>query len=407
MSKLKTVVVVNDFDYINGGAAKVAINTAELLAKSGIKVYFFSATHNNKEKNSDIQYISTNQEESLKDKNKIRGALNGIYNIKAKKELGKLLDKLDKETTIIHIHGWMKALSSSIFDAINKKGFKCAVTFHDYFLMCPNGGFFDYKSNKICKKNPLSLRCITCNCDSRNYLFKIYRVIRQFVQNKIVKINKKIKYAISISDFSYNILKCGLAEDTIVEKINNPVDIKKYKDRIKAEENSYYLYVGRISKEKGVNLFCKVITELKLKGIVVGDGNQKETLQKEYPNIDFAGWKNKEEVEKIMKNARTLVFPSLWYEAAPLTTLEAQSIGLPCVVSDCSAAIENIRNENNGLIFDINNIKDLLEKIYSTKDNTLLKKLSENSYYEYWKKVTESDKYEQKLLNFFNIILKG
>ena len=41
--------------------------------------------------------------------------MNGIYNIKAKKKLEKLLKTLDNRTTIIYIHGWTKALSSSIY----------------------------------------------------------------------------------------------------------------------------------------------------------------------------------------------------------------------------------------------------------------------------------------------------
>ncbi len=406
MSKVKTVVVINDFDYVNGGAAKVAINTAELLANHGIKVYYFSATNKHENNNPNIEYISTHQEESLKDKNKIRGAINGIYNFKAKKELEKLLDTLDKETTIIHVHGWMKALSSSIFSAINKNKFKSVVTFHDYFFMCPNGGFFNYKKNKICKLKPLSIKCIKCNCDSRNYMFKIYRIVRQFVQSKVVKLDKKIQYAISISDFSYNVLKDGLLESTIVEKINNPIEVEKNEKKIDAEKNNYYLYVGRVSKEKGVNLFCEAISKLNIKGIVVGDGNQKKLLQKKYSSIEFVGWKDNKEVTKYMKNARVLVFPSLCYEGAPLTTLEANSIGLPCIVSNCSAAIENINNNNNGLIFDIEDINDLIEKIKKTKDDKLVKKLSENCYNYFWN-INKSNNYEEKILNFFERILKN
>ena len=36
----------------------------------------------------------------------------------------------------------------------------------------------------------------------------------------------------------------------------------------------------RISKEKGVDIFCKAITELGLEGIAVGDGDEKEKLEK-------------------------------------------------------------------------------------------------------------------------------
>ena len=402
MSDLRTVVVINDFDYINGGAAKVAISTAKLLARKGLKIYFFSATNKKKENDENIEYFSTNQEEALQDNNKLRGSINGIYNIKAKRELGKLLDKLDRETTVIHIHGWMKALSSSIFDAIYKRKFKFVVTFHDYFSICPNGGFFNYKKNEICCLQPLSWKCIKCNCDSRNYAFKIYRVIRQFIQNKIVRINSKIKYAISISDFSYKILKDSFSKNIKVAKIKNPIEIDKSNNRIKAENNNYYLYVGRVSKEKGVNLFCEAITQLKLKGLVVGDGNQRKILQKEYSNIEFKGWKNKEEVKSIMENAKALIFPSLCYETAPLTTLEAQAIGLPCIISNNCAAIENIQNEKNGLIFNSNDINSLKEEILKFEKEIDLKELSKNCYNDYWNSKNE---YEEELVAFYKKML--
>ena len=45
-----------------------------------------------------------------------------------------------------------------------------------------------------------------CNCDSRNYFFKQYRIFRQFVQNKIVKFNDRLTDVISISEFSEKIL---------------------------------------------------------------------------------------------------------------------------------------------------------------------------------------------------------
>ncbi len=405
MSNIKTVVIINDFDYVNGGASKVAINTAEGLANVGIKVYFFSAVHGEYNWNKqNIEFITTNQKESLNDKNKIRGALNGIYNVKAKKKLEELLDTLDKKTTIVHIHTWIKALSSSIFSAICKKNFKFVVTFHDYFSMCPNGGFYNYKKNEICKYEPLSLNCIRCNCDSRNYFFKIYRILRQFVQNKIVKINEKIDNVISISDFSRNILIKGLKKDVNIMKISNPIDIQK-EIEIKPSKNNYYIYVGRVSKEKGVDLFCNAITNLNCEGIVVGDGNQREILEKKYPNIQFKGWKNKNEVKEYMKKARALVFPSLWYEGAPLTVLEAMAIGLPCIVSDCSAAKENIENEYTGLIYKSKEVEELEKKIKKCNKNDFINRLGLNSYKKYWNSGYGKEKYTKEVIEFYNKIL--
>lgn len=358
---VKTVVIVNDFNYTQGGASKVAIDTARILKEENMKVIFFSAVNKENEKIDGVKYISTNQNEALKEKNKIKGALNGIYNLKAKKEFKKLLSTLDKDTTIIHVHGWTKALSSSIFDIAFKMKFKVVLTLHDYFTACPNGGYFNYRKNEICHLKPLSWKCIKCNCDSRNYGFKLYRVVRQFVQNKIVKLNDRLENVITISEFSEKILKPTLGKNTKIRRIYNPIDIDENAEKVDPSKNEYYLYVGRISKEKGVDLFCQAITELEYKGIAVGDGDEREKLEKQYPNIEFTGWKNKDEVKQYMKGARALIFPSRWYETAGLTVLEAQALEIPCIISGNTSSEEFAFN--NKMIFEQNNLNDLKEKI--------------------------------------------
>lgn len=372
---VKTVVIVNDFNYTQGGASKVAIDTARLLKEEDIKVLFFSAVNKEKEKIDGVEYISTNQNEALKEKNKIKGALNSIYNLKAKKEFKKVLNTLDKDTTIIHVHGWTKALSSSIFDIAFKMNFKVVLTLHDYFTACPNGGYFNYRKNEICHLKPLSWKCIKCNCDSRNYGFKLYRVIRQFVQNKIVKLNERLENVITISEFSEKILKSTLGKNTKIARIYNPIDIDENAEKVDPSKNEYYLYVGRISKEKGVDLFCQAITDLGLKGIVVGDGDEKVKLESQYPNIEFTGWKNEDEVKQYMKDARALIFPSRWYEGAPLTPLEAMQFGIPCLVSNVSSAIDYIKN--NGEIFNLN-FESIKEKITTYEKN--IKIYSKNAF---------------------------
>jgi len=386
---LKNIVVVNDFDYIQGGASKVAIQTANVLAESkyDLNVYFFSAVHDDKSNlNEKVIQVCSNQKEALKEKNKIKGFFNGLYNFKSKKKFKELLKTLDNDETIIHVHGWTKALSSSVFDIAFKMNFKVVLTMHDYFTACPNGGYFNYKKNEICHLKPLSWKCIKCNCDSRNYFFKLYRILRQFIQNKIVKLNDKLTDVISISDFSEKILKETLNPKTKIHKVYNP--IQRYDDKtINILNNKNYLYVGRITKEKGVDLFCEAITQLDLPGIVVGDGPQFDNLSSKYSNINFVGWKNSEDVREFMKKSRCLVMPSRWYECAPLTNLEALEIGIPSLVSDCCAASDVSRIDlNTGNTFELS-IEDLKNKLIdfnivpSKKDiDRVLKKYDYNGY---------------------------
>lgn len=367
MKNIKNIVVINDFNYVQGGASKVAIDTANLLCND-CNVYFFSG--DGKEDNDldeKVINVCTYQGEALKEKNKIKGSINGIYNYKAKSELKKLLSTLDKNDTVIHVHGWTKCLSCSIFDISWKMGFKLILTLHDYFSACPNGGYFNYCRNRICKLDPLSIKCIRCNCDSRNYFFKIYRVARQFVQNKIVKLNDRLKYAITISDFSENILRKTLNPEIKIYRVYNPINFMNEVMNDNLEKDDYYLYVGRISKEKGVDIFCKAISELKLKGIVVGDGSEKTILKNKYSFINFVGWKNSNEVKEYMSKAKALVFPSLWYETMGLTVIEAQSLGCYVIVNCDTAAKEFIFNPELGTIY--NGIDDLKEKINDFENN--------------------------------------
>lgn len=353
------VVIINDFDYIQGGASKVAIDTANLLVQKGLNVYFFSAVHGDDDSlDRRVVSICTNQYECLKDKNKIRGFFNGLYNFSAKKMLKKLLKSLDKKNTIVHVHGWTKGLSCSIFDVLFQLNFKFVLTLHDYFTACPNGGYFNYKKNQICHFHPLSFKCIRCNCDSRNYLFKLYRLLRQFLQNKVVCVNSKLENVIAISEFSVKILKKTLPSSTKIYRINNPIDVEIPILKPNLDDNKYYLYVGRVSKEKGVDIFCRAITDLNLVGIVVGDGDQKQVLQEKYPNIDFVGWKNHDDVKKYMFGAKALIFPSRWYETAGLTILEALFLGIPCFASDCSAGRDYISSSNW-----FSDVEDLKQKI--------------------------------------------
>ena len=392
---LRNIIIINDFNYVQGGASKIAIDTARILNDTDLNIYFFSAVNKEEENIKGIKYVSSNQNEALKEKNKFKGLVNGIYNFKAKKELKKLLRQLNNKETIIHVHGWTKALSSSVFDIAFKMNFRIVLTLHDYFTACPNGGYFNYKKNEICYYKPLSWKCIKCNCDSRNYFFKLYRIIRQFVQNKIVKLNDKLENVISISEFSEKILKNTLGKNTKITRIYNPIELNN-EEFIESSNNEYFLYVGRIDKEKGVDLFCQAITELNKSGIVVGDGNEREKLQKEYPHIEFTGWKNKIEVKKYMKNARALIFPSRWYETAGLTVLEAQSIGLPCIVSKNTAASEFIEYKNNGFLFE--NLEDLKDKIKQI-DNI---KMETNNIEKF-----NYQNYKENIIELYNKILLG
>ena len=399
------VIIVNDFDYIQGGASKVAIETANLLYEKKVNTYFFSAVHSNESKiKSNV--INLNQKEMIKDPNKIRGIFNNLFNVRALIEFNHLLEQFDPLDTIIHVHGWTKALSSSIFYIAFKKNFKVVITAHDYFIPCPNGGLFNYQTNNSCNLKPLSKKCLICNCDSRNMFFKIFRIIRHVIQNKIIKLPNKLQYIITISQFSENIIKEYLNSDFIY-RIYNPTSITIKHPIIELKPNKPFIYVGRLSKEKGIYELLEAISTTKHELLVVGDGPEKEQLvacYSDYKNIHFTGWKSQEEVIKLMRQAKALILPSLWYEGAPLVLFEAMSIGLPCLVSNKCSAIDFIINNKDGKWFNPNNKHSIINALNISIND--LKTFSVHSYKKYWENPFTEERYINSLIEIYSKILK-
>ena len=398
---IRTVITVSDYGQVNGGSAKVAIESAVALANIVKESILFCAVGDNFEDllSKNVKVICLNQYDILNNPNRFKAILQGLWNEEARCEFKKLLQTKNPNETIIHVHSWSNAISSSIFKTAENLGFKVVITIHDYFLACPNGGFYNYKKNHICKLTPLSLKCILCNCDSRKYLHKIWRVFRQFILNNSIKKRKNISY-IFISDFSENILTKYINPNKRY-RVNNPIEIK---NRLKtdAPNNEIYLYIGRLTKEKGVCLFCEVISSLKVKAVVIGDGYLLPELKEKYKDIEFTGWLDYINMRKYILNARCLVFPSLWYECSPLTISEVQAFGIPCIVSDCCAGKDFISKE---LLFNTNNFESLKEKILAFKNNETVEYWNNKIYNEFNENKFSTQNYIKNLLNVYRDVL--
>lgn len=380
MKEIRNIVIVCDYAFFEGGAANVAMQSVLAFAKyTDLNVYCFAGNGEPCEalKNSGAKIIALKMPDLLGNKNRADAFIKGIYNKKAGEELGKLLQTLDREKTVVHIHTWTKVLSSSVFEACNRLDFRTFLTVHEYFLACPNGALYNYVEHRICELNPLSFNCLACNCDARNYPQKIWRCIRQAKQNSVIRKFNKLSY-VFISEYQEAQLLRRMPTPNQKYLVKNPINVGK-RMHISPEENSNFLYIGRLSLEKGPQLFCEAITKAGVHGVVIGKGPLEDELKSRYPNIEFTGWLNKEEINEQLKKSRALIFPTLWYEGSPLTVPEVQAHGIPCIITDCSSATDDIVPGKNGEIVK-SSVEDMVEAINRFKDNEYVKKLSRTTY---------------------------
>lgn len=114
--------------------------------------------------------------------------------------------------------------------------------------------------------------------------------MRQFRQNRVMRNCKNIRY-IFISEFEKKQLVRRFGEPKWQFMLKNPSTFSERK-RVLAEKNEIYLYIGRVSEEKGVPLFCEAVENAGVKAVVVGDGGLKKDLKKSIQTLRLqAGWK--------------------------------------------------------------------------------------------------------------------
>lgn len=374
-----TIVYVYDQAYISGGAAKIVIGEAVKMKEKGYRVIYFSAIGPICEEllAAQIEVICLNEQHIANTKN-LLALMKGIYNPNSYKKMCELLETLNVEKTVVHIHGWTKALSSAVFKATFDKHFRTYVTLHEYFTICQNGGLYNYKKQTICTKKCGSLACMMCDCDKRNYFQKMYRNVRHIVQSHVLKSTRP--HPIYITKFSKKIIQPNLPYKAKSFELTNFVELTSANERVQVENNEENIFIGRLSKEKGLDLFCEAVNALDAKGTVIGSGPLLDEYKKMYPNINFVGWKNSIEMRDYLKKARALVVTSKWYETMGLTIIEMQQYGIPCIVPRQCAGSEYISDGKTGMLYDIGNISSLTEALRKSQNEEVIHKISVEFY---------------------------
>jgi glycosyltransferase involved in cell wall biosynthesis len=112
------------------------------------------------------------------------------------------------------------------------------------------------------------------------------------------------------------------------------------------------LYVGRLSREKGLDMLEPFSRFLDYAGVahrlvLVGDGPMRKQLEAACPGAVFTGTRSPDDVATAMASADLFVFPSQT-DTAGNVVLEAQASGLPVLVSRTGGPCENLRLGESG-----------------------------------------------------------
>ncbi len=196
------VVIVSDFGHVNGGAAKVAIESARGLAEAGVEIVFPCAIAPVSERlqHSGIEIARFEGQEIWAVKSKLTALRQGLWNAEAGRFLSGVF-AAQPAGTIIHLHQWTKAFSPAAISAAAESGRPVVITMHDYFSFCPVGGYFDFRAGALCRREPMSGSCVARNCDRASYAHKLVRVARQLGSNRALAACRDLTF-LHVSDFA-------------------------------------------------------------------------------------------------------------------------------------------------------------------------------------------------------------
>ena len=178
-------------------------------------------------------------------------------------------------------------------------------------------------------------------------------------QDKNLKYFIKILYKQSIPQYATDLLACGeqagewMFGGAPFQIFNNAINAASYRydvahsramrQELSLPENAFVLgHVGRFSNSKNHSYLVDIFAELhKLEPnsylLLVGDGALRKKIEAKVKALDLEHWVIflglRKDIPELLQAMDVFAFPSL-YEGLPLTLVEAQAAGLPCVISE-------------------------------------------------------------------------
>ena len=367
------ILQINKFLWLSGGVERYMFDLSGLLESKGHEVSFFSM--HDEERNrpcpqtryfvSNIDYKEMSFLGAARRASRIVSKT--VYSFESKAKIRQLLRDLKPD--VAHIHTIDHQISPSILPVLREEGVPVVQTVHDYKLICPNYKLYVPQTGELCERCLPGKyhHCVRQRC-MKNSLAASALVAGAMYLHKRLRIFEENVYAFLCSThfLASQLEKGGIPKEQLRHQ-HLYIDLARYEAQ--EERGDYFVYVGRVVPEKGLNTLLAAAAQVPdCKLIIVGEGESRPDLEVfarscGADNVSFAGYKDGEELTRLIARARFLVIPSEWYEPCGLVIWEANALGRPVIASRIGGIPESVDDGETGLLFEPGNVGELAEKI--------------------------------------------
>ena len=396
------ILLVNKYFYRKGGAETYFFALAEGLRALGQDVAFFSMQHPNNEPSYWSKYFVSEKDYvgDISAFKKVQEASTLIYSFEAKRKFEALLEEFKPD--VIHMNNVHRQLTLSILDApyLKKHHVPVVYTAHDYILVCPaytmvNGHgevcdacldkHFMHAVKNACVKGSRAKSALAAMEAEFLKLHHSYDKI-----DLIVAPSEFMKNKLEEGGFANKVVALqNFLTDSQMEMARKVANTHKFEDSVDGER-PYFLFFGRLSKEKGILTLVKAFLQAAGLGEgagsetgagaghnevlpdtwdlhIVGDGPEREAIEQliasagpqAVSRIHLLGYKSGEDLQREVGNARFSVLSSEWRENMPYSGLESLAAQTPIIGAGIGGIPELVEEGKTGFTFESGNITDL------------------------------------------------
>jgi glycosyltransferase involved in cell wall biosynthesis len=345
------ILQVNKYYYLRGGAETYMLGLSDWLTLNGHEVFQFAMKTEHDVETPFRKYFVSPIETSSPSLRGYKTLGRMLYSFEAKRNMKELLR--DHQPDLCHLHNIYTQISPSILSVLKARGIPIVMTVHDHHLISPQYNIWaDGCGKDHCASGLVMATLSKFHKDSHLASFAqtlTYKVHRQFGFYR-----RYVDQFICPSGYMRRQLILDGFDRTKI--VVNPYGINSGSIEPRYDHDGFFLFVGRLSEEKGVEMIVRLAQELPyIQFKIMGRGPQQDYLHRlaiGTDNIEFLGFRTGKDLANWYQRACAVLVPSRVREVFPLVCMEAMSYGTPVIASNVGGIPEVVEDRVSGMLVD-------------------------------------------------------
>ena len=345
------VLMINTFHHPRGGDATYTRSLSGLLEGAGHEVIPLAMRHpDNTPSIWERRFVSWVDMRDAPDASaRLRLGMRMFWSREAARACADLI--AEHPPDIAHLQHIHRHLTPSVLDPLKAAGVPVIWTVHDYELICPEGHLFTRGAPCTRCKGHRYSEAVRLRCKWGRLGPSVAAALEKELHHR-KRVWERVDRFLCPSAFLANkLIDFGVPAARVIHR---PNFMDPGPEPPATAPGEGWLYAGRLSPEKGVDLALAAARRLPAHPLFIcGTGPMEAELRQraaELPHVHFLGHLPPSHLDRVMRSVRVVVVPSRWYENFPYAVLEAQAAGRAVVAADIGGIPEQITHGEDGLL---------------------------------------------------------